>query len=323
MRAPTGALLLVLATGAAQAQEPARAPSPVAVAPGIRGTLVLEPGRIRAGDVAVLDVVVSTPPGHALRPVAVPTALPGFWILDAVAQPVEKEDGRWIHRTRVRLRARELGQFVYPEQPVEIEAPDGSRQPLAIQGRPIEVVSVQPDFPGRSAPFGLREPPGGPPSVRGAVWPAAAAGFALGIAMSALGLLVWRARPSRHVLVSPPTRPAAAPPIAGSATHALEDAAARVASDPAAAADAAATALRRFAAPGLRAPLGALTTREIAALPAARAEAEASRGELVAVLRELDAARFPRSPEAAGPRVAAAIARAIRLVGPKAPGDGG
>ena len=81
---------------AAQPAPPAGVPTG-AVATGVQGALVLEPGRIRAGDLADLEIVVATPPDHALRPVAPPASLPGFWLLGAEALPVEKADGRWTY----------------------------------------------------------------------------------------------------------------------------------------------------------------------------------------------------------------------------------
>lgn len=259
------------------------------VAPGIRGTLALEPGRIRAGDVATLEIVVTTPPDHRVRPVVPPPALPGFWILDAESLPIEKEDGRWIHRTRVRLRARELGQYVWPAQPLEIETPDGATQRLVLDGRPLEVVSVQPEFPGRSLPFGLREPAGATSSP-GSSARAAAAGALLGA--SAVGLIVLAGRARRRRRLRGP-EVAREPDVSPwrAALAALEGVERDLAADPGATADAVAHTLRCYVTARYRRDVAAFTTPELAAMPPPP-EATAHWRELIALLCALDDARF-------------------------------
>ncbi len=281
----------VLLAASAAAAPPSASPDAGAVGPGIRGAIALEPGRMRAGDVASLEVVVTTPPGHRLRPVVPPAEVPGLWVLDAEALPMEQEDGRWIHRTRLRLRARELGQFTWPAQAVEIEGPDGKLQRLVLEGRGIEVVSVQPEFPGRSVPFGLRDPAG---SVNqpGAPWGAAAAGALLGAGAVSLVALVRRARKSRHEIASLSTDPVG-PVVApwDAAFEQLDSTEGCIDADPAAAGDALAQMLRRYATERWRHDVSAATTQELAAL-APRGAAEAHWGALLACLRLLDDARF-------------------------------
>ena len=307
---------------AAHAEPGAAPPAAEAVAPGIRGALALEPGRVRAGDVATLEIVVTTPPGHTLRPVVPPTELPGFWILDAQALPVEKQDGRWIHRTRIRLRARELGQYVWPAQPVDIDTPDGRTQHLVLDGRPLEVVSVQPDFPGRSVPFGLRDPAGAAPSP-GSTWRAAAGGGLAGVAAVGLVALARRARRIRHESVSDRTNPSLSPEALPwrAALAALDGIAARLGGDPMAASDAVARALRRYVTLRYRRDVSALSTPELAA---ATPPPEAIRHwpELVAVLRNLDDARFPpRTPTEGerGDRAREALSQARAFVAATTP----
>jgi hypothetical protein len=286
------ALCLLVQTGAARAEgneAPATAPLAV-VAPGVRGTLALEPGRIRAGDVATVEIVVTTPPGHRVHPVAPPAELPGFWILDAEALPVEQEDGRWIHRTRVRLRARELGQYVWPAQPVEIEAPDGAVQRLVLDGRPLEVVSVLPEFPGRSVPFGLRDPAGSAPSARSA-WSAAAAGALAGASGVCLVALARRARRKRHEHLPEATRRSRPISPWQEALARIEAVRAGLDAEPGAAIDTLAHVLRCYVTERYRRDVTALTTPELAAL-VPPPEATRSWPELVALLRSLDDARF-------------------------------
>jgi hypothetical protein len=308
--------IVVALAGGARAQTARDAPATgSAVAPGIRGALVLEPGRIRAGDVAALEIVVTTPPQHRLRPVAPPAELPGFWILDVEALPVEKEDGRWLHRTRVRLRARELGQFIWPAQAVEIEAPDGTTQRLVLEGRPLEVVSVQPEHSGRSIPFGLREPPGAA-ALPGSVWGAVAAGaFAGGATVALLGV-ARRSRRDRHALVSDATSRVEEAPLSPwrAAGLALGGIAGRIETEPVVAADELASALRAYGTERWRRDLGALTTPELAAMTPPPGAAPFW-PELVALLRSLDEARF--APGGASARTGAlreALARAHAFV---------
>lgn len=280
-------------TGAARAQtQPAPPPAAAAVAPAVRGALVLEPDRIRAGEVAALEIVVTTPPGHRLSPIVLPTELPGFWILDAETLAVEKQDGRWIHRTRVRLRARELGQFVWPAQPVEIEAPDGTLQRLVLDGRSLEVVSVQPDFPGRDVPFGLRELPGALPA-RGSAWGAAAAGALAGGAVVALVGLIRRVRRRRGAQPSELATAASGSALSPwrAACRALDGIAAHLDAEPANATDALARTLRSYATQRWRRDVSALTTPELA-LMTPPAEAARHWPALLELLRSLDDARF-------------------------------
>jgi hypothetical protein len=286
----------LLALGAAAEGPDPAAVAAASVAPGIRGILALEPGRIRAGEVASLEVVVTTPPEHVLRPVVPPDSVPGFWILGSEVLPTEKEDGRWVHRVRFRLRARELGQFVWPAQPVEIETPDGATQRLVIDGRPIEVVSVQPDFPGQDTPFGLRELPEAA-QPRGSAWAAAAAGAVSGAAAVGLILLVRRARRRQGGEPVAERAPAADLPAARrTALDALGAAEQRLEAEPDAAADAVARALRRYVTERWGRDVQACTTPELeAATPPAGAAQHWA--DLVGQLRDLDDARFARSGE--------------------------
>jgi len=312
-------------TSAASAQtQPAPPPAAAAVAPAVRGALVLEPDRIRAGEVAALEIVVTTPPGHRLLPIVLPSELPGFWILDAETLAVDKQDGRWIHRTRVRLRARELGQFVWPAQPVEIEAPGGTLQRLVLDGRPLEVVSVQTDFPGRDVPFGLRESPGALPA-RGSAWGAAATGALAGGAVVALVGLIRRVRRRRRALPSElataasgsalsPWR-AACLALDGIAAHLDgkpvaphldgKPGAAHLDAEPGAATDALARTLRSYATQRWRRDVSALTTPELAAITPP-AEAARHWPALLELLRSLDDARFLPGTVAAAQRAARA-----------------
>jgi len=285
-----------------------------AVTPRIRGAVVLEPGRIRAGDVAVLEVVVATPPEHVLRPVRMPAAVPGLRVLDRTRLPVRREDGRWVHRVRIRVRAREVGQLAWPAQRVEVETADGSVTGLELEGRPIEVASVLPDHPGRSAPFGLREPTLG--ATGPGAWTGAVAGSLATLAALA-AVALWRRR-RRARAVGPSRAPAAAPP---DPAQALERARRALAEDAPAAARALAIALRAGLARHLgRDALSGSVPELRSRLAEAGASAEAR--AVVALLERVEALRFapPAQPEP-GP-VRPLLAEAGRLLGAAEPVDG-
>jgi len=283
-----------------------------------RAAFVLEPPSIGVGQVATLEIAVATPPGHARRPLAIPDAPAGLWILGVEELPVEQEATRWLHRTRVRLRAREVGELVWPGASVEIEAPDGEVQGLALEPFAIEVVSVLPEYPDRLIPFGVREPAdpgegGGAGALPGAV---AGAGIALAVVAAARSLARRRARRA-GVSPTPPEGAAAELPWEEART-ALARARELAARDPFLASDLAARALRRYA--GRRFAIGAeaCTSEELEATPAPFAAV--TRWPLfVAALRALDAHRFrprgdPEAREAAANGLPGALEEGLRFV---------
>lgn len=131
------------------------------------------------GDVASAVVVVTTPPGYRVLPMPAPE-IPRVWILESIALPIEKSERRWLHRTVVRMRPQETGEHVFPGGYVTIESASGEQRQLELQARVFEVLSVLPQFPDRTAPFGLQEPTASPSSI-GFLWPALA-GAALALA---------------------------------------------------------------------------------------------------------------------------------------------
>ncbi|HVP29560.1 MAG TPA: hypothetical protein VMW35_10410 [Myxococcota bacterium] len=306
----------VVAAPAAPAEEPPAYAAPTQ----IRGALVLEPSRIAIGEVARLELAVATPPGYAVREAGPRPETPGFWVLTSETLPLQKEPGRWLHRTRLRIRAREVGRFAWPDWPLVVEGPDGAQRELVIEGRAIEVVSVLPDFAGREGPFGLRAPrasaSGGDPLV------AAAVGAAGALALVGLVLLVRRER-RRRAERETRTREAelaALAPAWEEAGVALDAAAAEA--DPHAAAGRIARALRRYLARRFGVSTEAFTTDELAA--AATPFVVRSRWpRYLALLAELDALRFPPAPAGAAARVAAAVAEARDLVADSTPRDDG
>jgi hypothetical protein len=295
------ALLLAALLAAACHETPAPPTAPVEP----RAAWLLDPMQIRIGEVATLERLVVTPPGWTVAPLEPPASPAGFWLLDAEALPPERLASRWLHRTRLRIRARELGRFEWPAGTAEVEAPDGAKQQLALAAHPLEVVSVLSDAPDQLTPFGVRPLP-----ERSALplLAAAAAGALGSLAVLAGVVLVARRRRAR---VRPPLEPAPAEPPETRASAALARAREALASDPRAAADAASTALRRFLHERFGVPAPARTSEELAAL--APPFALSTRWPtLIALFRALDGERF--APPAQTPDAPAATDRLTPLL---------
>ena len=210
-----------------------QAPAPVAAPVEPRAAWLLDPPQIRIGEVATLERLVVTPPGWTVAPLEAPAAPAGFWLLDAEALAPERLESRWLHRTRLRIRARDLGRFEWPGGTAEVEAPGGAQQRLVLDDHPLEVVSVLSDAPDQLTPFGVRPLP--EPETRSLL--AAAALGALGsLGALALVLLVARRRRARARPLREPE--AAREPPEPRASAALARARETLAADPRAAADA-------------------------------------------------------------------------------------
>jgi hypothetical protein len=295
-------LLALLACGPG----PEAGPPPAPV--GIEAGIVVEPPRLEVGRVVSVDVAVITPPDHRVPPVKPPARVPGFWILDAEPLPVVQERARWIHRTRIHARAREVGRFEWPASQVVVEAPDGSREELALEPRPLEVVSVLPEGGMGLDPLPLRGPRARSGS-QGFLLPAAAGSLATlaGVA------LVSALRRRRHRGPTPAPVAAPEPPPPDGALAGLDLAERLLGSDPRGAANATSAALRRHLAERYRVDAEVRTTEELARV---RAPFGATRiwPRALAVLRALDAARFPPAGDGLE-AVTRAIAEARALVG--------
>jgi hypothetical protein len=285
--------LLVLSIGAGGALigcEPE--PPPVrsaSVAP--RAGVVVEPDEIRIGDTAWVEIAVVTPPDHRVSPLEAPGDLPGFWLIEAEALPLQRDPSRWVHRTRFHVRARETGSFSWPAGSARVETPSGEEIVLEIDGRPLEVIEGSPEFAGRVEPFSFRAPPRQSRPVGFAV--PALLGAAATLAVLGLLVLVRAVRARRGEGETIGTS-RSAPWRAASA--AIEAALASADEDPVAAADAASAALRVYVTRRYGAPAECSTTEELAAMTPPFALG--SRWpELLRLLRGLDAARF--RPDAA------------------------
>jgi hypothetical protein len=301
------AAILVLAAGLSVHVAPAAEPpapegaetqgTPIApIAPGLappflRASFVLEPPRVRIGDLAALELVVVTPPDHHVRPIEPPPSVQGFWLLGVEPLPVERAQTRWIHRTRLHIRARELGVFLWPAQKVEIDGPDGARALLEVPAHTIEVASVLPEHAQRSTPYGLRAPSSFS-SDQSPLAPAVIGGL---LTLSCVGLIALVRRERRLRRSAGNTSSTPEEPSDWEETLSALDAAAAE-SDVRRAADTGALALRRYAARHFRAPTHSATTPELraAAVPYLM---HARWPAFLGLLEALDEARF--RPDAA------------------------
>lgn len=259
-----------------------------------RAALVLEPPQVALGDVADLVVSVVTRPGARIAPVDPPGSIPGFWLVEREELPVEKEPARWIHRTRLRIRAVEVGHFEFPGGEVRGENEQGEAFSVRYEPLALEVLSSLSDGPERRTPFGVRRLPA--PRVGGT---SAALAFGAGavVALGAVGVvsLARRRRSLRAVVAAPTAAPSA--PAWVIATSALDDAEALRESDPRGALDAAARALRRYAEARFGADAPARSVEELrAATPPFLMTTRWS--AFVSLLASLDPARFALWPDA-------------------------
>jgi len=274
-----------------------------------RAAWLLDPPQVRVGEVATLERLVVTPPGWTVAPWQPREAPAGFWLLDAEAPPPERLASRWIHRTKLRIRARELGRFEWPAGTAEVEAPGGVKRQLALDAHPLEVVSVLSDAPGQFTPLGVRPlPEAGARSLLAA----AAAGAIGSFAALAIALRVAR---RRRASAGKPREEAAGEPPETRARAALGRARETLVADPRAAADAASTALRHFLAERYGVPAPARTSEELAALTPPFALTTRWLG-VVALLRSLDAERFapPAKPPDGSERLAPLLDEAEAFV---------
>lgn len=203
-------------------------------------------------------------------------------MLDAVAEPVRREELRWTHRTRIRVRGREAGTATWPALDLSLEGPEGERWTLLTDARPLEVVSILEEFPDRVSPFSYRLP-AADSSIP--TW-AAAAGGALGM-LAAVALVAGLRRRRRHARESP--APVGTP--WSDALDQLAQAAESAETDWRGASDRSAQALRRYVTRRFGVPLESHTTEELEARTPPFVLA--SRWpRLIELLRVLDSQRF-------------------------------
>jgi hypothetical protein len=306
--------LFALLAGCSAPETDAAAPPPKAPI----ATAVLRASEIRIADRPEIEISITTAPGWRVRPSEPPAALVGFEILEWRALPVVRDAQREVHRRRVRLRALNVGDFVWPALSLEVAAPDGARTTLALPPIPLRVDSVRGEYPGRSAPFGARPVPEPPAAPRASLRNVAAAGAALALALAAL-LLVARRR-ARRVHDSGPA------PIAPWIAALRElDRAAEPSRDAIEAGHRVAATLRRYVDRRFGAQTRRRTTEEVAVSTPPYA-ATSRWPTLVELLRDLDALRF--RPAGSGPdatrrdALGSALARARAFVDATTPPEG-
>lgn len=259
-----------------------------------RAALVLEPPVVALGDVADIVLAVVTQPEWSVRPTPPPADLRGFAWIEREPLPVAREPARWVHRTRLRVRALEIGRFDFPAGRVQVVSPEGETSTLAYDVLPLEVVSGLGDAPTRRTPYGVRLLPRSRAS-RGALVAAFTAGA--GLALAGVGLvLLARRRLAAPVADLPP--PPADPPWQW-ARDELGRARDLLDRDPRAALDAAACTLRRYVVRRYGGDANVRTTPELRdAKPPFAMTTRWPR--FVELLAGLDATRFSRPSEAGG-----------------------
>jgi hypothetical protein len=252
-----------------------------------RAALVLEPPQVAVGDVADVMLTVVTRPGTQVAPVETPPPIAGFWWVEREDEQVMKEPERWLHNTRLRIRAVEVGNFEFPGGRVKATSAEGAEEEIAYAPLAIEVVSSLGAESAQRVPFGLRRLPGARVGAFGA---ALAFGAGVVTALGVVGVVALaRRRPAPR---GDEAKPDPGPPPWETARARLATAEAQLASDPRAALDAVAHALRSFAASRYGADAEARTHEELLAIaPPFLMTTRWPR--FVALLRDLDRGRFP------------------------------
>ena len=305
MRSAIVAAIVALACGG----EPVAVPPVAPVTP--QAAVVIEPPQLRVGDVAAIDVVVVTPPGHRVLPLRPPSSVPGLWLLDASALPVEAADGRLLHHTRIRVRARETGSFEWPALRLEVDDPSGVRSELVTTARPIEIVSVLPTFSERVEPFSYRLPATTDDAATSLG--SAAAGSLCTLALLAVLALVRRARRRVRARRIEQARIAASEPWV-EALAALAQARTDTDAHWRDAGSLGSRALRRYLSLRFGVAAESLTSEEVAGL-ATPFGAGLRWPNVLACLHDLDAERFrAQSDASAAAQVRAALEAAQRFV---------
>jgi hypothetical protein len=307
------ALLLGLACAVSAGCEGVEPGNSEPVPTSLRGAVVIEPPHLTVGDVATVEITLVTPPRHSVRPVRPPREVAGFWLLDSEPLPVTRGPSRWVHRTRMRARAREPGEFTWPALRVEVETPEQGVVELLLDARPLEVTSVGERFPRRAEPFPLRR---APTSDGDAFLIPLAGGAALTLGALALLALARRLRRQHGRVPERAPRPAHATPGWRAAQATIETALENASESPERAADAASAALRHFFSHRFAVSARTLTTEELEELEPPLG-AEKHWPILLEILGALDAVRFRSEVQGAGLRET--LEHASHLVATAAP----
>jgi len=295
--------LLVLVACQETAEGPVSGPTTA------RAAVVIEPPHLEIADAAWVEIAVITPPDWKVPPVPIPSAVDGLWILDVERTSVAKEPSRWIHTTRIRVRARAVGGFRWPAAEIRIDDGKGQPQTLVFAERPFEVHSVLDQHPEQRGFFSFRGP--APANEGGSPWIPALVGAGLAFGLVGLVALVRRGR-AAAARQDAEVSAGAAPWRATQATlaAALEIAA----REPVRAADIASGALRLYVDRRYRADTLTATTEELALRDAPFALGS-HWPKLLEILVTLDSVRFePAGSPGAAARLQEGLAAAQEFV---------
>jgi hypothetical protein len=226
-----------------------------------------------------------------------------------------------VHRTRLRIRAVEVGRFELPGGVVRAESAEGASLEIRYAPLPVEVVSSFGEQPEQRVPYGVRRLP---LSRGGGTGAAVAFAAGAGIALGGVGVVLLARRRRAERAARPVPQQAPAPPPWETARAQLAEAEALCAGDPRAALDATARTLRRYVAARFGADAPARTWEELAASAPPFLMTTRWSG-FVALLEALDAARFrPTSALAdAASSAAALLGRALAFVEDSSPREPG
>jgi hypothetical protein len=265
---------------------------------GPRAALIVDDAPLAVGVVGEVVVAVRTPIGHRVLPIA-PPPLAGAEIVGTSVEVREHPGGGWLHRTHLRLRPLEDGPLRWPAIEIDVAAPDGERERLALPERVLEVGSVMRPAEDDRPPFGLVAPEHEATATAEPLVFAAGAALGAGGALACSALVARRRRRRAAPAPEPGGTDEATPMARGDETPAGVDplACARAAldRDPRRAAGLAAAALRRLVSDRCRVDLRAATTEELREARPAAAPPELF-DELVHLIERHDASRFPDHP---------------------------
>ena len=306
-------LSVILTTLAGCGRPPAETSRPAAPV-GLRATVVIEPPRMEIGETARVELVVVTPPGQQVAPVAPPDELQGVWVLATETPSVDRSASRWVHRMGYQIRAKATGRFAWPVQEVEVRAPDGTTVTAVTTERPFEIAEISAEYPGQLSFFSFRTLD--PVDTDRGPWLPALGGALATLFGVALVALVRHSRRGDHA--SPAGSGAVAPSARRSSLAALAAARELTETDLLRAADMASSALRLYGAGRYALPMLTCTTEELA-----QKSPPVSLGdrwcEWLRVLRELDGVRFLPADHPRAAAVEEVIDRARTLVSEGAP----
>jgi hypothetical protein len=157
---------------------------------GVGARVTLDRSETRVGDPVGVTVEIETPPGFSVQPPATPSG--GAFASDSVELlPPRPVPGGLRHDLLWTVRAREIGDQLLPWLEVPLVRPDGVAQSLRVGGVPLPVRSVRSALAKQEALFDIRDAPPDPPPPP---WVFALAALCLALLALAVQLLRRRAR---------------------------------------------------------------------------------------------------------------------------------